>query len=95
MRRLRDLALLIAWAGLVWMVFARASDAPLFGNLIADLAYNVGLLAVAVVTVLAAVVTAGRLFRPSALILFGLAALVIVALAAADMFWLREVIAQP
>lgn len=62
-------------------------DAPPFGDLAADLACNAGL--IAAVVMVAAVIAVGRLFPPPAPIFFGLAALVILAPPAADVFWLR------
>lgn len=95
MQRLRTIALVSAWAGLVWMLFARAAREPLFNNLPADLAYNIGVIAIAVVVVVAAVIGVGRLFRPPAAFQLALATLLILALAAVEVFWLRGLIAQP
>lgn len=94
MQRLRNVALLTSWAGLVWALFARAAHRPLIGDLPADFAYNAFAVAVAVVIVVAVTIGAGRLFRPPVSVQLGVAASLVLGVAAVDVFWLRGLISS-
>ena len=51
MRRLRNIALIIAWAGFVWMLFSKASDREISDLLWVNLAYLIALILFAIAVI--------------------------------------------
>lgn len=95
MKNLRSVATVIAWAGLIWMLFTDASERRISENFFVDLSYNTAMVLFAVLIVMTTTIFIERLLRPSILVLTTIAGFLVVALAAIEVFWLCDLIAQP
>ena len=93
--RLRITASLIAWAGFIWLLHANLRNAPVSENIWISAAYDIGGVIIAVVAALAAIAFANRRFQPHPVILAIIGLVVISVIASTDVFWLRDMAAQP
>ncbi len=95
MTRLRSFLLIFAWAGLVWMVFHEANEGKISDNFIIDLTYNATAILIAVAMAAGAAIFARTHLGASSLLTIILVAVLIVSLAALEVFWLRDFFTQP
>ena len=92
--RAKAFALALAWAGLVWMVFAEAREGKVSGVFLIDLFYTVSLLLVSVFLTTFIVSTIGRKFNPSPRLTIVLSAILIALCVGVEALWLRPAVAH-
>ncbi len=94
MQRLRTISLIGAWIGLIWIVFNNAGEMQVSDIFWVNILYYVTLILLTVVTVVAVTITIRRKFQPPTAVLIVTVFIVVMAIAALDVFWLRNFLAQ-
>jgi uncharacterized membrane protein YedE/YeeE len=91
MKRLRNIILVAAWAGLIWMILETARDQPVSETFWINLAYIAGLIAVALILVVTVFPPLMIRLRANISMMIAIAVIMLFALAAVDIFWLRDI----
>ncbi len=91
MKRLRSITFVAAWAGLIWMTLETARDQPVSEIIWINLAYIAGLIAVALILFVTVYPPLVLRLRASVGVMIAIAVIMLFALAAIDIFWLRDI----
>ncbi len=91
MKRLRSITFVAAWAGLIWMTLVTAHNQPVSEIFWINLAYIVGLIAVALILFVTVFPPLVIRLRANISIMIAIAIIMLFALAAVDTFWLRDI----
>ncbi|MFQ5562992.1 MAG: hypothetical protein ACE5FO_05430 [Parvularculaceae bacterium] len=94
MARLRIIIPVFSWAIFIWLIFNHAKRMNVFESIWLNIGYVIGAAAAATFFALLIVVWVNRTIRLPAMFLIAIVITVTAALAAADVFWLREFFTQ-
>ena len=90
----RRILLIAVWAGFIWMLVNFAADAPVSEAFLINLAYVSAWIAASIIIFICVIWIAGRSLRLKPVAVIGLGIFLVLAAAALDVFFVRDLVAH-